>query len=76
MAIDEEALLLKQRELEEKEKQLEEKEKNIRGIEAKILTMKHGLYDKIDVSLKTRDKIIFAIVAALIVALAAAFIYR
>mgnify|MGYP000890125911 FL=1 len=48
MAIDEEALLLKQRELEEKEKQLEEKEKNIRGIEAKILTMKHGLYDKID----------------------------
>ena len=64
----EEELLAKQRELEEKEAALQQKESKLQKIEDKITNAKHGIYDRIDVSVATMDKIIAVVGGLLIIA--------
>lgn len=66
--LTEERLLEKQKELEQKEQELQKKESMLQKAEEKIAKTKYGLYDRIDVSVGTMDKIIFVIVVLLIVA--------
>lgn len=62
-----EELERKQEELKMKEKELNEKESLLKKAEENITKGKHNLYDKIEVSLGTLDKIIGVLVICLIV---------
>lgn len=66
--LTEEELLEKQRELEAKEEELQRKESKLQKIEDKIAKTKHGIYDRIDVSVATMDKIIIVVGALLVIA--------
>lgn len=61
-------LLAKQRELEVKEEELQAKESKLQKIEDKITKTKHGIYDRIDVSVATMDKIIMVVGGVLVIA--------
>ncbi len=64
----EEELLAKQRELEAKEEALQAKESKLQKLEDKITSTKHGIYDRIDVSVATMDKIIMVVGGLLVIA--------
>ena len=64
----EEELLAKQRELEAREEALRSKESKLQKMEEKITRTKHGIYDKIDVSVATMDKIILVVGSLLVIA--------
>lgn len=66
--LTEEELLAKQQELEEREEKLQLKENKLQKMEEKITNAKHSMYDRIDVSVATMDKIIFVIGALLLLA--------
>ena len=66
--LTEEALLAKQRELEAREEELQRKESKLQKIEDKITKAKHGMYDRIDVSVATMDKIIAVVGGLLLIA--------
>ena len=66
--LTEEELLEKQRELEAREEELQIKESKLQKIEEKITKTKHGIYDRIDVSVATMDKIIVVLGALLVIA--------
>ena len=66
--LTEEELLAKQHELEEREEELQRKESKLQKIEDKITKTKHGMYDRIDVSVATMDKIIAVVGGLLILA--------
>lgn len=66
--LTEEALLAKQRELEAREEALQRKESKLQKIEDKITKTKHGMYDRIDVSVATMDKIIAVVGGLLLIA--------
>ena len=59
--LTEEELLEKQRELEAREEELQIKESKLQKMEEKITKTKHGIYDRIDVSVATMDKIIVVV---------------
>ncbi|MBQ2879786.1 MAG: hypothetical protein IJE27_03740 [Anaerotignum sp.] len=67
--LTEEELLEKQRELEAREEELQIKESKLQKIEEKITKTKHGIYDRIDVSVATMDKIIVGVGGLLVIAL-------
>ena len=67
--LTEEELLAKQKELEEREEALQRKESKLQKMEDKITKTKHSMYDRIDVSVATMDKIIFVVGGLLILAL-------
>ena len=67
--LTEEELLEKQRELEEREEKLQMKESKLQKLEDKITKTKHGMYDRIDVSVATMDKIIIVVGGLLVIAL-------
>lgn len=71
-----EALEQKQQELEAKERELAEKESTIKKAEERIAKAKYNLYDKIDVSLGTMDKVIGVVAIALVGAIIYAIISR
>lgn len=62
-------LLQKQKELEAREEELQAKESKLKKMEDKITKSKHGIYDRIDVSVATMDKIILTIGVLLVIAL-------
>lgn len=64
----EEALLERQRALEQKEEELKKKESVLQKAEEKIAKTKFGIYDRIDVSVGTMDKIIFVLGTLLVIA--------
>ncbi len=66
----------KQQELELKEKELSEKESMIKKAEERIAKAKYNLYDKIDVSLGTMDKVIGIVALALVAAILYAIVGR
>ena len=66
--LTEEALLERQRALEQKEEELKKKESVLQKAEEKIAKTKHGIYDRIDVSVGTMDKIIFVLSTLLVIA--------
>ena len=66
--LTEEELLAKQRELEAREEALQRKESKLQKIEDKITKTKHGMYDRIDVSVATMDKIIAVVGGLLLIA--------
>ncbi len=66
--LTEEELLAKQRELEAKEEELQAKESKLQKMEDKITKTKHSMYDRIDVSVATMDKIIVVVGGLLIIA--------
>ena len=66
--LTEEELLAKQRELEAREEELQIKESKLQKMEDKITKTKHGIYDRIDVSVATMDKIIVVIGGLLVIA--------
>ena len=67
--LTEEELLEKQRELEAREEELQIKESKLQKMEEKITKTKHGIYDRIDVSVATMDKIIVVVGGLLVIAL-------
>ena len=67
--LTEEALLERQRGLEQKEEELKKKESVLQKAEEKIAKTKHGIYDRIDVSVGTMDKIIFVLGTLLVIAI-------
>lgn len=67
--LTEEELLAKQHELEAREEELQRKESKLQKIEDKITKTKHGIYDRIDVSVATMDKIIVVVGGLLVIAL-------
>ena len=67
--LTEEELLEKQRELEAREEELQKKESKLQKMEEKITKTKHGIYDRIDVSVATMDKIIIFVGGLLVIAL-------
>lgn len=69
-------LARREAELEEKERRLEEKEKQLSALDAKVAGAKHSIYARLNVSLKTMDRVIALLVALLAVALVAAFALR
>ena len=66
--LTEEALLERQRALEQKEEELKKKESVLQKAEEKIAKAKFGIYDRIDVSVGTMDKIIFVLGTLLVIA--------
>lgn len=64
-----EELEQKQQELEARERELAEKESLIKKAEEHITKAKYSLYDKIDVSLGTMDKVIGVVALALVAAI-------
>lgn len=66
----------KQRQLEEREKELDEKESVLHKAEDRITKAKYNLYDRIDVSLGTMNKVVAVIAIALVIALIAGIIYQ
>jgi|GEM_PF-861442 len=74
--ISAEVLERKQQELELKEKELSEKESMIKKAEERIAKAKYNLYDKIDVSLGTMDKVIGIVALALVAAILYAIVGR
>lgn len=67
--LTEDELLAKQRELEAKEEELQMKENKLQKMEDRITKTKHGIYDRIDVSVATMDKIIIVVGGLLVIAL-------
>ncbi|GFI61289.1 hypothetical protein IMSAG049_00446 [Clostridiales bacterium] len=67
--LTEEDLLEKQRKLEEKEEELKIKESKLKKAEDRISKAKYGLYDRIDVSVGTMDKIIAVLGILLLISL-------
>ncbi|MBQ7084493.1 MAG: hypothetical protein IJM95_04510, partial [Anaerotignum sp.] len=51
-----------------REEELQIKESKLQKIEEKITKTKHGIYDRIDVSVATMDKIIVVLGALLVIA--------
>lgn len=76
IALPAEVLERKQQELELKEKELSEKESMIKKAEERIAKAKYNLYDKIDVSLGTMDKVIGIVALALVAAILYAIVGR
>ena len=60
---------LTEEELLEKQRELEAREEELQKIEEKITKTKHGIYDRIDVSVATMDKIIVVVGGLLVIAL-------
>ena len=66
----------KQRKLEERERELDEKESTLHKAEDRIAKAKYSLYDRIDVSLGTMNKVVAVLAIALVIALIIGIIYR
>ncbi|WMI80988.1 hypothetical protein [Anaerotignum sp. MB30-C6] len=66
----------KQQELEAKERELAEKESMIKKAEECMTKAKYNLYDKIDVSLGTMDKIISVVALSLVAVIIFAVLSR
>lgn len=73
---DAEDLEQRAKELEEREKELEEKENKLKKAEDKIVRAKYNLYERIDVSLETMNKIVVILAAALAIAVLVGIVYR
>lgn len=70
------ALEEKQQELETKERALAEKESLIKKAEERIAKTKYNLYDKIDVSLDTMNKVVGVVALSLIAVMIYAVVSR
>ena len=73
---DTEDLEQRDKELEEREKELEEKENKLKKAEDKISRAKYNLYEHIDVSLETMNKIVVILAVALAIAVVVGIVYR
>lgn len=66
----------KQRRLEERERELDEKASKLHKAEDAIAKAKYSLYDRIDVSLGTMNKVVAVLAVSLVIALVVGIVYR
>lgn len=72
----EEELALKEEEIMKRVEELNKKEEKLNKIEAKFVGAKHSIYQHIDVSLGTMDKVVSAVVIVLLAVIIYAVITR
>lgn len=74
--LKEQELAQKEQELAEKEKELAQKESMIQKAEERITNAKYSLYDRIDVSLGTMNRVVTILTVVLVVAILYGIIAR